>query len=172
MTFSHWHHCHWCWCHMMQTVLSLVPLHSLGEDNSNEVQHHVFGHLTPMVLAPTLCYANSIPWVKLIKKRYNITFLVMWPNNVVYMLTPHCCTNKSKKKQNKKPTKLQLNFHLINIHVPKANMTLKCQRYPAYANYFMCTWDNYVSIYTSYVTVAGVYFMHSTANLVHMMPRD
>ena len=107
---------HWCWyqCYVMPMLSSIVRLHSLGEGNWNEVQH-VFGHVTPLVLASTLCDINSIiyiwhhctPWVKMIKMRFNMTFLVMWLNNVVYMLIPLYCIYKSSKT---KRNRLQLLF--------------------------------------------------------------
>ena len=45
---------------VMPIVLSMAPLHSLGQDNSNEVQHDLFGHVTLLVLASASCIANSI----------------------------------------------------------------------------------------------------------------
>ena len=36
-----WHHWHWYWHCMIPTVLSIVPLHSLGHDDWNEVQHDI-----------------------------------------------------------------------------------------------------------------------------------
>ena len=71
--FGHLHHWHWCWCHMRPTVLSMTPLHSLGQDNWNEVKYDVFNHVIPLVLASTLCDANSII-NSMIKMRCNMTF--------------------------------------------------------------------------------------------------
>ena len=53
------------------------------------------------------------------------------------------------KNKIKSPTKLTFIFHAVNIHVPTINMIFKCLRYATCASYFMCAWDNYVSIYTS-----------------------
>ena len=39
------HQLYWHWHHMMLTVLSVVPLYSLGQDDHNEVQHDSFGHV-------------------------------------------------------------------------------------------------------------------------------
>ena len=69
----------------------MAQLYSLGQDNWNEVQHDFFGHVIPLVLTLKLHDANSIvnaplhsldqdDWMMCI-----MTFLVMWPNNVVYM---------------------------------------------------------------------------------------
>ena len=52
---------HWCQHHVMWTAPSNVPLHSIGNDEYNDVQHDIFGHVTPF-LGPVLasCYANSV----------------------------------------------------------------------------------------------------------------
>ena len=36
---------------MMSMASSVVPLHSLGQDDQNEVQHYIFGHVTAWVPA-------------------------------------------------------------------------------------------------------------------------
>ena len=33
----------------MPMALSMAPLYSLGQDDENEVQHDIFGHVTPLV---------------------------------------------------------------------------------------------------------------------------
>ena len=35
----------------MSMAPSMVPLHFLGQDDQNEVQHDIIGHLMPLVLA-------------------------------------------------------------------------------------------------------------------------
>ena len=51
ITWYHWHWCchvillHWCQHHVMWTALSMAPLHYLGQENQNEVQHDSFGHV-------------------------------------------------------------------------------------------------------------------------------
>ena len=42
-----WYH----WHHEMQRASPMSPLHSLNQDNQNELQHHLFGHVSPLVLA-------------------------------------------------------------------------------------------------------------------------
>ena len=109
------HHWHWCCCHMMATVLSITSLHSLGQDNWKEVQHDVFimwhhwcWHL--YYVMTTASSINPINWINSKTTEWEIyksiinginavlgsrwtklgpmwLFLVMWPNNVVYMLT-------------------------------------------------------------------------------------
>ena len=42
---------------MMPTVSSIVPLHSLAQDDQNVVQYNVFGHAMHMTLMPALVLA-------------------------------------------------------------------------------------------------------------------
>ena len=92
--FGHWQHWHWCGYHMMPAVLSMEPLHSLGQDIWNEVYYDL-GHVTPLVLASTLCDANTIISVIIAFlwwrwSKWGATWLSgQVTNNVVYMLTPH-----------------------------------------------------------------------------------
>ena len=37
--FCHWHHWYQCWCIVKPTVLSMAPMHFLGENDWHEVQH-------------------------------------------------------------------------------------------------------------------------------------
>ena len=46
-----WCHWHWHQHHVIQTVLLMAPLHSLGPDDQNEVQHYFFGHVTQLAPA-------------------------------------------------------------------------------------------------------------------------
>ena len=39
---------------MMPMASSMAPLHSLGQDDSNEVQHDIFGHVRPLELVLAL----------------------------------------------------------------------------------------------------------------------
>ena len=55
-----WCHWHWYQHHVMQTTLLMVPLHSLGQDDQNEVQHDVLDHVTALAQASTSNYANGI----------------------------------------------------------------------------------------------------------------
>ena len=108
-----------------------------------------FDHVTPLVLSSILCDDDIIindiiasPGSRWSKWGTTWLFLVMWPNNVVYMLTPHYCTYRCKKCHQ---TSIFI-FHVINIHVPTTNMTLKYHRYVIYANYFMCTYETTMSV--------------------------
>ena len=65
--------------------------------------------------------------------------------NVVYMQT-HITAHISQKKM-----KCNFIYYAKTLYVP---VSLKSYIYATYANYFMCTWDNYVSIYTSYELTA------------------
>ena len=40
--------------------MPIAPLHSLGQDNQNEVQHDIFGHVMPLALVLASCDANGI----------------------------------------------------------------------------------------------------------------
>ena len=51
--------CHWHWHHMMLTVLLIAPLHSLGQDNWNVVQHAFF-HVMWLTQLLASCDVNSI----------------------------------------------------------------------------------------------------------------
>ena len=53
-----WHH--WCWYHVMVTVSLMIHLHSLGQDDWNEVQHYFFGHVMQLVLASVSHDVNGI----------------------------------------------------------------------------------------------------------------
>ena len=76
-----WHHWVCPQHHMILMALSMAPLHSLGQDNSNELQQDYFGHATPLAPVSASCDANGIvnghnyiPKVKTIEMRSNITF--------------------------------------------------------------------------------------------------
>ena len=82
--FGHWYHWHWILCHMILTVLPMAPLHSPHQDNWNEVQHHGYDHVTPLVLTSTLCDSNSIIngsiaflWTRWSKWSATLLFLLM-----------------------------------------------------------------------------------------------
>ena len=45
---------------MMLMTSSIIPLHSLGQDNQNEVQHDSFGNVMPLALVLLLHNANDI----------------------------------------------------------------------------------------------------------------
>ena len=128
---------HWCWhqYHMIPTVSSVLPFyllgqddriemqyhlfwscdatgtsmwfqwHLLGQDNWNEVQHDFSGHVIHLVLTLALCNAGGIvnsmtallaqdPYIKVIKMRCNMNFLVMWHychwhwHHVILMASP------------------------------------------------------------------------------------
>ena len=50
----------WNLCDMMLTASSMVPLHSLGQDNQNEVQHDFFDQLKPLAPASESHNAGGI----------------------------------------------------------------------------------------------------------------
>ena len=62
-----WCHWHWHHCHIMSTLLSVAPLHSLGWDNWNEVHHnfwswHATGfkhHMMQFALVSASCDAGK-----------------------------------------------------------------------------------------------------------------
>ena len=76
----------WQWHHLMLKALSMVQLHLLGQDNENEVQYDVFGHVLPLVLSLALwCWwyhqwHHSIPLVKTIEMKYN---MMIWPFDAI-----------------------------------------------------------------------------------------
>ena len=45
---------------MMPMALSMVPFHFLGQDEQNEVQHNIFGHVMPLLLASASHDADGI----------------------------------------------------------------------------------------------------------------
>ena len=49
--------CHQCWCqyYMMPMAFSMAPLHYLGQDSWNKVQHHLLDHVMP-------CTGIAIMW--------------------------------------------------------------------------------------------------------------
>ena len=51
---------YWPWHHVILTVLSMAPFNSLNQDNQNEFQHYLFGHVMPLLLVSVSCYANGI----------------------------------------------------------------------------------------------------------------
>ena len=55
-----WFHWHWCLYHMMLTPSSMAPLHLLGQDNQDEVQHDCFGHVMPLISTSILCDVYGI----------------------------------------------------------------------------------------------------------------
>ena len=68
-------------CHIM----SMAPLHFLGQDNQNELQHDLFVHVMPLALASASSYADGVingilsslrsRWLKWFA---TWPFLVMW----------------------------------------------------------------------------------------------
>ena len=44
----------------MWTTLSKVPLHFLGQDDQNDVQHDFFGHATPLGISPGIVSMASL----------------------------------------------------------------------------------------------------------------
>ena len=44
----------------MPTTVSMAPLHSLGHDDGNEVQHDCIGHMMPLASASVSCNAGGI----------------------------------------------------------------------------------------------------------------
>ena len=81
----------WIWClhkqHVMQMALSIESLHLLGQDNWNEMQCDFSGHVMPLALMLAshddhqYCQTNHyISYIKTIKMRRNMTFLIMWHN--------------------------------------------------------------------------------------------
>ena len=83
-------------------------------------------------------------------------FLVMWPNNALYILIPHYCTYKTKQQQHHQTSAFI--FHAI--HIPTTNMTLKYLRCATYAHDFMCTYET-----TILVNVLQMNSMQSTMSL-------
>ena len=80
-----WHDCHLCQYHIWMTISSIVPLHFLGQEVWNEVQHDFFDHVMPLELALASHNAQlhhqlhlCIPQVKAIKMRCHMAFMVMW----------------------------------------------------------------------------------------------
>ena len=45
---------------MIGMELSIAPLQSLGQDDSNEVQHDIFGHMMILALASASFDANGV----------------------------------------------------------------------------------------------------------------
>ena len=45
---------------MMLMVLSMAPLHSLGQDDHNEVQHYIFADVTPLAMPLVSGVADGI----------------------------------------------------------------------------------------------------------------
>ena len=85
--FGQWYHWHWWWHHMIPTVLPLWLLHSLGQDDWNEVWYDV------LVMWHHWCWhwhcdANSLinGTIALLGSRrykWGATWLFdLWPNNV------------------------------------------------------------------------------------------
>ena len=54
----------------MTAALSMRPLHSLAQDNQNEVHHDIFGHVTSLALALASHDADSF---------INGTIAFLWP---------------------------------------------------------------------------------------------
>ena len=62
--------CHWYWCHyhLITTASSITPLHSLGQDNWNDMLHDFlvmwchwhWCHMMPLALASAQCDADGI----------------------------------------------------------------------------------------------------------------
>ena len=149
ISFLHpWHHWHWCWCHGMPTVFQMAPLHSLGQDNQNEVKHGIFGHVTPLVLASSLCDANSINngIIAYLGSRWSNwdatqCFGVMSPSYIIYMLsditahtshvkTPKCnfyfCCYKHTCTNNKYDLQMSQKCHipqLLQVHIWDSNIS-------------------------------------------------
>ena len=55
-----WCHWHWYQCHMMWMVLSIAPLHSLGQDDWNEVEPDTLSHVMSLALASVSHNANGV----------------------------------------------------------------------------------------------------------------
>ena len=77
--FYHWH---WNWYHLRSTASSVEPLHSLGQDDWNAVQHD-FLVMRCHWHRITWCWWHHqwhdyIPKVNILKMRCNMSFLVMW----------------------------------------------------------------------------------------------
>ena len=69
--------------HMMPIALSIVPLHSFGQDIQNEVQLDLFSNVTPLALAShdsDGIVNGYISFFKFwpIRKSCNMAFLVIW----------------------------------------------------------------------------------------------
>ena len=70
-------------CHIMPTVSSMAPFHLLGQDEQNEMQHDLFGHVLPLEQASASCNVTDIisgttAFDSPDNMMYNMTFLVMW----------------------------------------------------------------------------------------------
>ena len=125
--FGHWHY--WQGVgYVLPAVLSMVWLHSLGQENWIEVHHDLFDHLTPLVLASTLCDANRIinGTIAFLGTRASYEmqhiFILMQPNNVVYISTPHSWNIQVKKKKKKNP--------------PNCNFYFPCYKHKCTNNYY------------------------------------
>ena len=77
------YHWHWHKQHVMLMALSMAQMHFLHQDEWNEVQHDLSGHVMPLALMLASHTAISmhcqrnwfIPDIKTIKMRSNMTFL-------------------------------------------------------------------------------------------------
>ena len=86
-----WYHWHWHWCHMVPIVSSMAPLHSLGQGNQIEMMHDFLVMWYLWHHKVKRCpwhhhWHHCIPWVKLIKMRYNMTYLVLWHHWYYHMM--------------------------------------------------------------------------------------
>ena len=54
------HYWHWPQHQVMLKALSAAPLHSSGQNNQNEVQHDLFGHVVSLALALASTDADSV----------------------------------------------------------------------------------------------------------------
>ena len=90
-TFWSWHHWYWHPHYVMPTVSSMASLHSLGQDDENEVQHNfliMWPKNVVYMLNPHYC-------THIFKKNQNATFIFhsinihattkMWPSNDIDM---------------------------------------------------------------------------------------
>ena len=82
ITWCHWH---WSQHHVMQTALLMEPLHSLGQDDQNEVQYNFFWPCTTIVTGTIWCHhvvpmaSSAIAFLRSIHLKWGATiFLVMW----------------------------------------------------------------------------------------------
>ena len=72
-------HQHWLHYHMMPTTLSVAPLHFLGQDNWNDMQHNFLTlwshlhHMLPLTLASVLCDPDTISdcTIAFLRQRWN-----------------------------------------------------------------------------------------------------
>ena len=112
----------------------MTPLHSLDQNDWNQVQHDIFGHVIPLVQVSTICTANNIVngIIAFLGSRLSKWGAILVYGHVIWWCSLHAY-----------PTLLYIqlkmstcNFILyaMNIHVPTRNMTLKCYRCPTFAN--------------------------------------